>query len=148
MKVSVNDPAGSDFEPSSLVELLRCRALHQPHLRAYVFLEDGEVEKDNLTYEELDRQARAIGAWLRSLKAQGQRALLLYPPGLEYISNFFGCLYAQVIAVPAYPPFLNRNLARIEAIAANSQATLALTTSTILSNITRLLVATPALAKL
>jgi len=148
MKISLNASAESNFKPISLVELLRWRALHQPDLRAYAFLQDGEVEKASLTYQELDQQARAIGAWLLSLKAQGQRALLLYPPGLEYISAFFGCLYAQVIAVPAYPPFLNRNLARLEAIATNSQATLALTTSTILSNITRLLVAASALAKL
>jgi len=67
----------------------------------------------------------------------GARALLLYPPGLEYIAAFFGCLYAGVIPVPAYPPRLNRPEPRLQAIAVDAQATLALTTSTILSNVER-----------
>ncbi|MFL6335055.1 MAG: beta-ketoacyl synthase N-terminal-like domain-containing protein [Pyrinomonadaceae bacterium] len=136
------------FSPADLIELLRWRAAHQPEQRAYTFLSDGETEKASLTYRELDRQARAIGAWLQSMKVTGERALLLYPPGLEYISAFFGCLYAGVVAVPAYPPLLNRNLSRLEAIATNAQAALALTTTPILSKSKRLLSEAPALAGL
>ena len=58
----------------------------------------------------------------------GQRALLLYPAGLDFIAAFFGCLYAGVVAVPAYPPRRNRSLSRIEAIADDSEAKIALTT--------------------
>jgi acyl-CoA synthetase (AMP-forming)/AMP-acid ligase II/acyl carrier protein len=76
----------------------------------------------------LDRQARAIAATLQSLGWAGERALLLYPPGLDYIAAFFGCLYAGVIAVPAYPPRRNRSLERVEAIAANARPAAALTT--------------------
>jgi amino acid adenylation domain-containing protein/thioester reductase-like protein len=83
----------------------------------------------------LDQRARAIGSWLESFGATGERALLLYPPGLDYIASFFGCLYAGVTAVPAYPPRLNRPVPRIQAIVADSQALFALTTSTILHNI-------------
>ncbi len=61
-------------------------------------------------------------------------ALLLYPPGLEFIAAFFGCLYAGVVSVPAYPHRRNQNMSRLEAIAASSQATVALTTSTVLRN--------------
>jgi acyl-CoA synthetase (AMP-forming)/AMP-acid ligase II len=106
----------SSVECSTLVDLLRWRALHQPNQCAYTFLLDGETEKVSLTYEELDRQARAIGALLQSLGTVGERALLLYPPGLEYITGFFGCLYAGAVAVPAYPPDparLNRTLPRL-----------------------------------
>jgi acyl-CoA synthetase (AMP-forming)/AMP-acid ligase II len=91
----------SNFEPSNLVELLCRRALESPHRRAYIFLANGETEEVNLTYGELHTRARAIGARLQSLEAAGERALLLYPPGLDYIAAFFGCLYAGVIAVPA-----------------------------------------------
>lgn len=136
------------FDPADLIELLRWRAAHQPEQRAYTFLSDGETEKASLTYRELDRQARIIGAWLQSMKATGERALLLYPPGLDYIAAFFGCLYAGVVAVPAYPPLLNRNLTRLEAIAGNARAALALTTTPVLSTSKRLLAEAPALAAL
>src|SRR5579859_4972793 len=96
-------------EFSTLVELLRWRAFDQPDQKAYIFLADGE-EEYSLTYGELDRQSRAIGALLQRLDAMGERVLLLYPPGLDYISAFFGCLYAGSIAVPAYPPHSNRSV--------------------------------------
>jgi acyl-CoA synthetase (AMP-forming)/AMP-acid ligase II len=123
-------------EPSNLVDLLRWRARHQPEKRIYTFLVDGETQEVHQTYKELDQRARAIGAQLQSLGAAGERALLLYPPGLEYIAGFFGCLYAGVIAVPAYPPDparLNRTLPRLQAMVADAQATIALTTDQILS---------------
>ena len=121
----------------TLVDLLRYRALHQPDFKVYTFLEDGEVESASLTYQELDRNARAIAAQLQSFLACGERALLLYPPGLEFIAAFFGCLYAGVVAVPAYPPRPNQSLSRLQAIVADAQPTLALTTTSIFSHLDR-----------
>ena len=57
------------------------------------------MEGDHLTYAALDYEARSIGALLQSYRARGERALLLYPTGLEFIAAFFGCLYAGVTAV-------------------------------------------------
>src|SRR3977135_316554 len=94
----------SSFEPNTVVELLRWRAFHQPAQTAYTFLVDGEIEEEHLTYAELDRKARAIGALLQSMGVSGGRSLLLYPSVLQYVTPFFGCLYADVIAVPASPP--------------------------------------------
>jgi acyl-CoA synthetase (AMP-forming)/AMP-acid ligase II len=107
---------------STLVELLRYRASTQPERIAYIFLRNGETEEARLTYGELDQNARAIAAHLQSLEAKGERGLLLYPPGLDFISAFFGCLYAEVVAIPAYPPRRNQNLFRLQAIVADSQA--------------------------
>src|SRR5690349_17515686 len=124
------------IESFTLVDLLRWRALHQSDRRAYTFLIDGETDEVALTYWELDRQARAIGAMLQRVAAPGERALLLYPPGPEYIAAFFGCLYAGVIAVPAYPPNparLDRTLPRLRAIASDARPRVALTTSSILT---------------
>jgi acyl-CoA synthetase (AMP-forming)/AMP-acid ligase II/acyl carrier protein len=121
---------------SSFTELLRRRALWQPDRRAYTFLVDGEEQELHLTYGELDRQARTVGARLQSQIHPGERALLLYPPGLEFHSGFMGCLYAGVIAVPAYPPDptrWNSNLPRLQAIAKDAGAKVVLTTSRILS---------------
>src|SRR5690349_275419 len=101
--------------PSTLIDLLDRRAQCGPDELAYTFLADGT--ELNLSYSELDRRVKAVAALLQRMEAAGERALLLYPPGLDYVVAFWGCLYADVIAVPAYPPRLNRNLLRLQAIA-------------------------------
>ncbi|MDF5730186.1 MAG: type I polyketide synthase, partial [Rhizonema sp. PD38] len=83
----------------------------------------------------LDRCAKVIAAQLQSMGATGQRALLLYPSGLEFIAAFCGCLYAGVVAVPAYPPRANQKMSRLEAIVADAQARVILTTVALLNNI-------------
>ncbi len=126
---------GSFFGPSNLVDLLRHRAAHQPDDVAFHFLIDGENEEIRWTYSDLDRRARAIAAWLQSLGLQGERALLLYPAGLDFLAAFFGCVYAGVVAVPAYPPRKNRSLERIEAIADDAEAKVTLTTQEVLDRV-------------
>src|SRR6185436_9914944 len=84
---------------STLVELLRLRAEQQPDALAYRFLPSGQINGDieEWTYGELDLRARTIAAQLQEARAEGERALLLYTPGLDFISAFFGCLYAKVV---------------------------------------------------
>ena len=135
----------------TLVELLRSRALQQPQQRIYTYLVDGEIEAAHLTHGALDRQARAIGALLQSCKARGERALLLYPAGLEFIAAFFGCLYAGVIAVPLPPPNMaqpQRTVPRLRTIANDAQPMLVLTTSSILSKVEGLFTQAPELRTL
>ena len=60
---------------------------------------------------------------------------MLYPSGLEFITAFFGCLYARVVAVPAYPPRRNQKMSRLQALVIEAQAQVALTTESLLSNI-------------
>ncbi len=132
-------PFDPRLDASSLVEVLRWRASHQPDRRAYTFLLDGEEREVHLTYGELDLQARAIAARLQALEAAGERALLLYPPGLQFAAAFFGCLYAGSAAVPVYPPRPNRPDPRVRTILADARARVVLTTSAILPNAERLL---------
>ncbi len=117
----------------SLIEILSRRAQKQSDREAYIFLQNGETESGILTYGELDRQARKIASHL--WKWQGERALLLYPSGLEFITAFFGCLYAGVVAVPVYPPRRNQNLSRLLSIVNDAQANIALTKISILAEI-------------
>ncbi len=119
----------SDTRPRNLVDLACWRANHQPHRIAYTYLSDAEAIESHITYSELDKRARAIGALLQSLGAAAERVLLLCPPGLEYISAFFGCLYAGAVAVPAYPPQRHRDPARLLSIVQDSQPGFILTTS-------------------
>ena len=133
------------FKFSTLVELLEYRAEKQPNQVAYTFIEQGE-EAGKLTYGELERQARVIAAHLQSREAFGERTMLLYPPGLEFIAAFFGCLYAGAIAVPAYPPRPNQNLSRLQSIIGDAQARIALTTQPLLTNIERRFAQNPDMA--
>ncbi len=122
---------------STLVELLCQRASFCPDQHAYTFLRQGEREEGRLTYIELDRQARSIAALLQSKNGQAKPVLLLHQPGLAYIAAFFGCLYAGAIAVPAYPPRSIRSMPRIQAIVADTQASLVLTTADTMTDLQR-----------
>jgi acyl-CoA synthetase (AMP-forming)/AMP-acid ligase II len=121
----------------TLIDLLRLRADQEPRNCAYRFLQAGEAEEGNLTYSELEARARAIAAWLQARVRPADRVLLLLPPGLDYITAFFGCLFAGAIAVPAYPPKRrsNRGEGRIEAIIRDASPAMILTASTIASKI-------------
>jgi acyl-CoA synthetase (AMP-forming)/AMP-acid ligase II len=132
----------------TIVDLLRQRAAYRPHDRAFTFLVDGENEELNITYAELDRKARAVGAWLLSEGMAGKRVLLLYPSGLDFIAAFMGCLYGGAIAVPAYPPRKNRSVERIEAIASDADASVALTTRDVLDRFDALRATAPSLEHL
>jgi 8-amino-7-oxononanoate synthase len=139
---------GTFFGPLTLVEMVRHRARTQPNDLAFCYLVDGELEQVDLTYAELDRRARAIGAWLMSKGLSGERALLLYPAGLDFIVGFIGCMYAGVVAVPVYPPRRNRSMQRIQAIADDAEAKVALTTDTVLTRVEGLIHETPHLKQL
>jgi amino acid adenylation domain-containing protein len=121
----------------SLAEVLQRRAASHPHRIAYTFLEYGIPGRDSLTYGELNTKAGQLAAALQQMGMQGERALLLYPPGLDYIIAFFACLYAGAIAVPAYPPSNNRHMPRLQAILDDSKAKIILTTRQVADNIRR-----------
>jgi len=133
--VHLDQLPGSFFGPANLVDLLRHRALHQAHDCAFIYLNDGESDEVPISYEGVDRRARVIAAALQERDLAGKQALLLYPAGLDFIAAFFGCMYAGVVAVTAYPPRRNRNMNRIEAIAQDSRACIALTTTDVLERV-------------
>ncbi|RKH45034.1 hypothetical protein D7X12_09075, partial [Corallococcus sicarius] len=142
-------PSHGYLEIPTLIDLLQQRGATRAGDDAYIFLEDDGALP--VTFSELDRRARAVGALLQQQSAVGERAMLLYPPGMDYVAGFFGCLYGGVVAVPAYPPDpsrLERTLPRLMAIVRDSQATVVLTTSFILSMAEGLFEMAPELSKL
>lgn len=120
---------------SSFVELLTYRATHQSEKAAFIFLEDGTSESSRQTFQDLDRQARTIAGQLQKCLKAGDRVLLLYPSGIEFISAFLGCLYAGMVAVPAYPPRPNRKMERLQSIVSDCKASAVLTTEDLLVQI-------------
>jgi natural product biosynthesis luciferase-like monooxygenase protein len=141
--MACSDRSEIGFESSTIVDLLCWRAIHQTSRQAYTFVDDEGIGDAALSYGELDGKARAIGALLESTQASNQTVLLLYPPGLDYISAFFGCLYAGAVAVPAYPPRLNRSLDRLQAVVSDARPTVALTTGKLLARVQPLLSRVP-----
>jgi amino acid adenylation domain-containing protein len=132
----------------SLIELLRVRSQGQGERLVYTFLADGEEEEARLTYRELDVRARAIGAALQAAGLQGERALLLFPPGLDFVAAFWGCLYAGTVAVPAYPPKPNQPDPRILAIARDARPRAVLSTAAALPRLRSLAERFPELSAL
>ncbi|MEO0770385.1 MAG: fatty acyl-AMP ligase [Cyanobacteria bacterium J06649_4] len=120
---------------STLVELLQHRASTQPTDLAYQFLVDGKKEGPSYTYAELEEWAKAIAALLQQQQAKGERALLLYPQGIEVVAAFCGCLYAGVIAIPVPPPDagrMKRTLPRLREIIKDAEATIVLSNDRII----------------
>jgi len=110
------------------VDVLRKRASGHSTECAFTFLENGEDESASASFGELDRFARANAVRIRQHVTEGEPVLLLYPAGLDFIAAFFGCLYAGVIPVPAFPPRnRSRSTDRLDSIVTDSGARLALT---------------------
>lgn len=127
---------------STVIDILRWRSEVEPNKTVYRFLADGETERDIITYKHLDRKCRAIGAALQRQGLSGERALLLYPPGIEYIAAFFGCLYAMVIPVPLYPPRphqRSQKAGRLRGVLEDAQPAIALTSTELAASATALL---------
>ena len=99
--------ADQEFHPfgraKNLVELLRWRARARPDDHAYRYLRGDECTAA-ITYGELDSRARAIASFLQHTGLAGERVLLFYEAGLDYLAALFGCIYAGVVAVPLYSP--------------------------------------------
>jgi acyl-CoA synthetase (AMP-forming)/AMP-acid ligase II len=124
--------ADSLVDCGSFVEVLRSCCEEGPERIAFLFEDEGEPER--LSYGELDERARGVAAALMAQGTQGERVLLLYPPGLDYVVGLFGCLYAGAVAVPAYPPDPMRparTMERLTATVRDARATAILTTSLI-----------------
>ncbi len=116
----------------TLVSLLRARAADRADAPAFTFLRDGDRDEVTWTFGQLDQRARAIAVAMRRRVEPGERVLLLYPQGLDFLAALFGCMYAGVLAVPLQPPGKHRArsaLPKLEAIVADGGVAIGGTTS-------------------
>jgi len=116
-------------EMDTLVDLLRLRGETQAEQVCYTYLLDGEDQEYNLTYADFERKARQIAVALQEGCRVGDRALLIFRPGIDFILGYFGCLFAGVIAVPVYPPAKPADWQRFMGIAQDCQPSAICSTS-------------------
>ncbi len=95
------------------------------------YIENDSDRPKIVTFKELDYEAKKVASMLQEKYNKGDRALLLYPAGLDFIYAFLGCLYAGVVAVPAYPPRKNQKIDRLRNIVEDCDAKVILTTDQI-----------------
>ena len=112
---------------ASLISVSQKWAEERARKRAFTFLGDDERER-SLTFAELDRDARRIAGLLQDKLSVGDRALLLFPPGLEFIQAFMGCIYAGVLPVPTCYPKPNGRMPRLTSIGADANGAAILST--------------------
>lgn len=143
----MNDPSKPYRSiPHTLVELLRQQVDRRGEDVLYRFLKPradhpvrrvgapDEFDTQTLFYAQLQRSAQAMAVWLLDRVAPGDRVVLAFPPGCEYLTAYFGCLHAGVVAVPAYPPRRNQRDQRLHAIIADADVRVALTTQGLLES--------------
>jgi 8-amino-7-oxononanoate synthase/acyl carrier protein len=117
-----------------IIDCLQYWAEHFPDALAFGFI-DAEGQATKRSYAALWDDVRAMAAYFQQLGAAGNRLVLLYPPGLEFITAFFACHAAGGVAVPAYPPRRNRKATRVRGIAEDCGALFALSTDQVVKQI-------------
>jgi len=134
--------------PRTLVQSLQLRAAQTPDQVALRFLAESAEHSVVLSYRDLDQRARTIAAALQANADLGDRAVLLFPSGPDYVAAFFGCLYAGVIAVPAYPPESTRrhHQERLLSIISDAEPRLLLTIASLADGLSQIENAPPVLS--
>ena len=130
---SLNKDVNIQF--STLVDLLEKRGKELNDELLYIFLEDGENETNFITFGDMLNRVKAVSAYLQTIGKQGDRVLLLFPTGIEFITALFGCIFSGIIGVPSYSPRKNRTNQRFKNILAGSEPSIIFTTRKIFNNL-------------
>ena len=133
---------------NTFADILVSRAETHVDRRAYIFLRDGEDEDATLTFGQLHQRALAVAEKLVSCGKPGDRVVLLYPPGLEFIVGFFGCIYAGLVPVPVSVPNRKRGFEIVRGVALDSGACCILSSGALLSKFKEAFASEPALVSL
>ena len=113
IQMMISNDKGINLLRDNLVSVIEHHADRTPDKTVYVFLEDGENERERVSCAGISVRSKAIAASLCGIGSRGDRVLLLFPTGIDFILALYGCFYAGMIAVPAYPPRKKRLQLRI-----------------------------------
>lgn len=121
-------------EEPNLVKMLLERSRSFPDRVAFRYLVD-ETESSSISYHALDDSARRLAVGLLERFEPGSPAALVFPPGLDFVKAFFGCVYAGILPVPATYPKPRRRSARLDSIIADSKPAAILTTERVMETL-------------
>jgi acyl-CoA synthetase (AMP-forming)/AMP-acid ligase II len=110
----------TELTEPTLVSLARERASADGDRTAYTYLDDGFADARSFSWRDVDERSRAMAVALSRHVRPGDRALLVLPPGPDFLFAFLGCLYAGVVAVPAPVPVRPRDIARLTGLHADA----------------------------
>ncbi|MCM6778630.1 fatty acyl-AMP ligase [Nocardia sp. CDC159] len=141
-------PTAPAVRYDTMVRALRTQSEIRPDAVAYSFLtypdpQDPHGVKETISFAEIDRYARAFAVGLLQLARPGERAVLLLPPGLDYVKAFFGCLYAGIVAVPLFPPSTHNANGRLDAVCTDADPACLITTDDEMPRVTAWLDSSP-----
>ncbi|MEV4135106.1 beta-ketoacyl synthase N-terminal-like domain-containing protein [Dactylosporangium sp. NPDC049742] len=143
--------AGDTSGRSTLIDHFQAVLGASPDAQTYRFLADGEGTPVGVANRDLDARARALAVRLRQCVDAGDRALIVCPPGIDYLASFLACLYARVVAVPVYPPnpvLLKRTLPRLIGVIEDSRPAIVLAPAAVTAMATEIARQAPGLAAL
>ncbi|MFB7372434.1 fatty acyl-AMP ligase [Streptomyces sp. NPDC056222] len=129
-------------------DALRLRSEKQPDETAFVYLLDGEVPHETLTYRELHEIAGLRAAAFAAVGLAGRSAVLMYPTGLEFVRSVLGCMYGRVAGAPVQVPRRREEVERMRRIADDAGTSIVLTTAEVARDLQEGYGDTPALAGL
>ncbi|MEN9868155.1 MAG: hypothetical protein RL748_3745, partial [Pseudomonadota bacterium] len=118
---------------NTIIESVIKHAVERPNSIAFRYLVDMATAPQELTFAQLLKEAKSVAVFLSRIAAPGSRIMLFFPPGMSYVTSFYGCLLAGMVAVPLYPPRRNVKSDRIIKVAQSCQSMIALTTASELS---------------
>jgi long-chain fatty acid adenylyltransferase FadD28 len=125
---------------SSIPDVLRERASIQPNDTAFTFVDyeqDWAGVFESITWSEVYRRTLNIAHELEHCASSGDRAVILAPQGLDYITAFLGTLQAGLIAVPLSPPMGGAHDERVHSVLHDTSPSVLLTTSSAVSDVAK-----------
>ncbi|STX51775.1 saframycin Mx1 synthetase B [Legionella busanensis] len=124
---------------NNVIDLFNDRWQISPHHPLYFYSTTGHT-KDSIcySYDGMRHKILSIAALIQANTQPGDRVLMIFAPGIDYITTFWACLFAGVLAVPAYPPFDKNTVEKLQAIINNATPKLILSNQEIISNIKKL----------
>lgn len=143
---SIGPHANADVR--TVPDALRLRSEKQPDETAFVYLLDGEVPHETLTYRELDEIAALRAAAFAAVGLAGRSAVLMYPTGLEFVRSVVGCMYGRVAGAPVQVPRRLDEVERMRRIADDAGTSIVLTTAEVARDLQESYGDEPALAGL
>lgn len=117
-----------------LGSIIECHAEQKRDELAYTYIcDNGEIQE--ITFGELHKHVTHYACAIRKLTAERERAVLLLPQGLDYITTFLSCLLSNVISVPLYPPRKNQHSNRVDNVVVDCQPSLIITTQELVTDL-------------